>query len=680
MTRFRDDLAAAPARRARHRADPGGPDFRPELQGLRGLAVALVVVYHVWVGRVSGGVDVFLVLSGFLMIGQFARRTGLGVPLDVPRYWLKTAGRIVPPAMVVLGGTVIASVALLPESRWPQTLHEVVASAAFTENWRLAADSVDYYAAKDTASVVQHFWSLSIQAQFYLLFPLVVLAVVLLARRAGRDVAAALAVMLAVVTAASLAYSVWLTAVAQKLAYFDSFTRLWEFTLGGLLALVIDRVAVAPGVRVVLGWSGVLGLISCGLVLDVAGGFPGYLALWPVVCAGLILTAGRTGVPWASDRPLSSRPARYLGDLAFSLYLWHWPVLVLVSTARHSTVLGLTDGLLVIATSLVLAVGTRHLVEIPLRRRRDRGARGSDHGLALPAVAVVALLLLVWQGLLVARTGPAVGFEDPDHPGAGARAPGYVDRARPEAGLLPSPAALSEDWSQPIGPCRPGRSDALLEVCERASVGPPTRRVVVLGDSHSQQLVPALLPTAASRNWELTTMLKGACVFSLGPGVEPSCQEWNTAAVDEITAIHPDVVVVQASRELSSPDAENTPPEYVAAWRVLADRGIRVLAVRDNPRFASSPSACLRGEYGPDAPCSPARRDVVSPVASYVRATDVPASVAFVDLTDLYCTEDACPAAIGNVLVYLDANHVSASYARTMAPAVAAEVDRALGW
>lgn len=659
--------------------------FRPEIQGLRALAVALVVLYHVWIGRVSGGVDVFLVLSGFLLVGGFVRNADRGV-LDVVGYWRRTAGRIIPPAMVVLAGTVVASVVFLPEMRWPQAVREVVASALFVENWRLAADSVDYYAAKNSASVVQHFWSLSIQGQFYVVFPLVVALVVVVARRMGRGPRPALAVALVVLSVVSLAHSVISTADAQQFAYFDATTRLWEFTLGGLLAITVDRLRLPAPARRALGWLGVVALIACGLVLDVAGGFPGYLALWPVACAACVIVAGRPG-GWGADRLLCSRPAIYLGDLAFSLYLWHWPVLVLTLVARGEQTTGWLDGLLVVVASLVLAVLTRRYVEVPLRRRRDRpvvpGRRRSllpEHRLAGVSLVLVLVVAAGWQGLADARTEPPLVLGDLDHPGAESLVPGFVYRGRPGAPVAPDPITLSADWSQPIGPCVTGRTSAALEVCTAPTSGTPTRRVVVLGDSHTQQVIPALMPIAAQRGWEVTSMLKGACPFMLGPGVDPACTAWNTAAVDQILAIRPDVVVVQASENARPGDHEDTPPSFVAAWQVLAGHGIRVLATRDNPRYDTSPTLCRDGAYGPAATCDHAKADVYPATPSYATVPGVPPTTAFLDTGDLYCAGATCPPVIGNVLVYLDDNHISASYARTMAPEVARRMDALLDW
>jgi peptidoglycan/LPS O-acetylase OafA/YrhL len=254
----------------------------------------------VWVGRGSGGVDVFFVLSGFLIVGLLVRTLERDEAVDLGRTWTRLFWRLAPTAAVVLLASSVAAAIVLPASRWAQNLREVVASTFFVENWRLAFDAVDYYADNGAASVVQHFWSLSIQAQFYLLAPMLVLAVAELARARGVDVRQALLAALGATAVASFVYSVIATAFDQPFAYFDSRTRAWEFAVGGILALVLERLSPSPRARLALGWTGLVGLVMCGAVLDVGAGFPGYLALWPVLAAVAIIVAGQVGAPTVS--------------------------------------------------------------------------------------------------------------------------------------------------------------------------------------------------------------------------------------------------------------------------------------------------------------------------------------------------------------------------------------------
>jgi peptidoglycan/LPS O-acetylase OafA/YrhL len=681
---------ASPPSPGRHRVDgtsgsgAAGTErrFRPELQGLRALAVMLVVLYHVWVGRVSGGVDVFFVISGFLLAGQLTRAAERG-RIDVFAYWGKTAKRLLAPTSIVLAGVVLASLAFLPESRWPQTAREILASALFYQNWQLASDSVDYYAAHDSASVVQHLWSLAIQGQFYLAFPLVVVLVALIARRANVDVRRSVTVALVVLTAASLAYSVFLTATQQQLAYFHSGTRLWEFTLGGLLAVAGASVRLPRWVAILLGWTGVVGLVLCGVVLDVEGGFPGYLALWPVLCALAILLAGETSHRLGADRVLSSPVMQYLGNISFPLYLWHWPVLLFALALTRRPDLGLEGGLIVIALSVLLAVMTRHLVEVPLGAVTfGRSARWGSHPVAAALLAPVLVLTLGWQGMISLDQREPADVDQARHQGALAlvgEGTGPADDASP----IPSFTALGSDWEQALPQCRASTYESTMQVCASPVDGEPVKRLVLVGDSHIQQFTSALIPFAESQRWQIVTILKGACPFGFGAPVDgeaAGCQEWNENALQEIRELQPDAVVTIASRDVRVGQTESTPPSFVEGWKALDALGIPVLGVRDNPRYDYAPSACVEGQLPPDVPCTQPRAAMYPEVPSYERAGELPGNVSFLDLSQFVCTATECPPVIGGVFVYLDNNHLTATYGRSMSPVLGPEVARLLGW
>ncbi len=651
--------------------------FRPELQGLRGLAVALVVVYHVWFDRVSGGVDVFFVLTGFLLTTQLLRAAARG-QLNLWARWSRSIVRLVPTASVVLVITAAAAAVTLPEGRWPQTLREVLAAALFLENWRLAADSVDYLARNNMASVVQHFWSLSIQAQFLLVWPLVVAVVA--ARRTGQ-LHRQLTATTGVVLVASLAYSVHLTATNQPLAYFHSLTRLWELAVGALLALSIDRVRLEHRWRLVAGWVGAMGLVLCGLVLPGGAVFPGIAALWPTGCAVLVLLAGTTGDARGVDRWLGRPGVQRLGDLSFSLYLWHWPVLVLYLVGSGREQVGLPAGVAIIGGSLLLAHATHRWVERPLLRRHD-----SRSGVRTAAVGLLCVALVVagWQAEVLRRTVPSGTVGDELYPGAMALA-AAAPRAAP---VLPPPVSVYEDWVRiEYWDCAPLQRFP-MDACAQPVEAEPRKRVVIAGDSHLQQLSGALIPLAHEQGWQLVTMVRGACPFSTSSEVDrgdAECLAWNAAVAEEIAELRPDAVVTLASRDVRAGRTEQTPPGFVEQWRRLTAAGIPVLAIRDNPRFDTSMPDCVQQarSYRSDAtepsPCGAPRHELYGHDPPWTARPDVPAGVTFLDIADAVCDAEFCPAEIGNVLVYLDDNHVSASYSTSMAPLLRDRVLAALG-
>jgi peptidoglycan/LPS O-acetylase OafA/YrhL len=629
------------------------------------------VVHHVWTGRVSGGVDVFFLISGFLLTGQLARAAARG-SLDLPARWSRMVRRLLPSATVVLLGTALVGALLLPETRWPQTVREIVASALFVENWQLAADAVDYTARSNTTSVVQHFWSLSIQVQFFVVWPLLV---ALVARHGPHRLHTRLTTALLAVFAVSLSYSVALTATDQPLAYFHSLTRLWEFALGGLLALWIDRIPWTRGERVAFGWAGVLGLVACGFVLDAGSVFPGYAALWPTVCGALVLLGGVTRSGYGAHRLLVLRPVQFLGALSYPLYLWHWPVLVLFMVARDQNEVGPLGALAVITVSMVLAVLTSRFVESPLRRLRI--GVGTTYRYGAAAVTAVLLAAAIWQYAAAQRDIPADGLGGPQYPGAAA----LVDGEPEPAPLLPAPVAVYEDWVWVNDwDCTP-LAEVRADVCAQPVDAPPDRRIVVAGDSHLEQFVAALVPIARRHNWQLITALRGACPFSTASEVDPAdaeCVAWNAAVSDEIARLQPDAVVTLSTRDVRSGLTEQTPAGFVEQWWRLDDLGIPVLAIRDNPRFAYDVPDCVRQEGRDDDPCGVERDAVYASEPPYAQL-DVPPNVSFLDLADYLCDDTRCPAEIGNVLVYLDDNHVTASYATTMAPMIEDQVVAAVG-
>ncbi|MGW0520831.1 acyltransferase family protein [Crossiella sp. NPDC003009] len=656
--------------------------YRAELQGLRALAVGLVVVYHVWLNRVSGGVDVFFLLSGFLVTGQLVRAVERGGIRFRP-LWGRMLVRLVPAASVVLVVTAVAGMLILPQDRWFQTIREIVAAALFLENWQLATDSVDYFAQNNVASVAQHFWSLSIQGQFYLVWPLLIGLLALVALQNGRELRRYLAGALAVIGGASLVYSVALTAADQPLAYFHSLTRVWEFALGGLLALGIEAIVLSRGIRIVLGWLGVLGLLSCGVVLNVGSIFPGYGALWPTVSAALVLIAGTTGSRVGADRWLGSRPLTYLGDLSYTLYLWHWPVLVLYLVHQDLPQVGWREGLGIVALSLLLAALTHRFVEQPARGiRLVTGTRWGAYRLAALLTVPVLVLAAGWQVVSLNAAAPAAQPGDQDHPGALAHSPGFQYQGREEAELLPPRIALEQDWATTDDmDCVRSARNQDLEVCSSATEHEPARRVVVIGDSHMQQYLAAVRPIAQRHNWQIIAMLKGLCPFSADadamPGDQP-CIDWNAAAAEEIVELRPDAVLTLASRDVRVGLSEQTPPGFVAQWQKLATAGIRVLAVRDNPRYGHSPALCAF-EHGADAPeCATPRETILPAVPPYSQLPEVPGNVSFLDFSDYYCTAEVCPPAVGNVLVYMDNNHTTASFMTTLSPILEQEMLRAL--
>lgn len=655
------------------RAATTGADYRADIDGLRTLAIVLVVVYHVWLGRVSGGVDVFLMISAFLLTGSLARRVVSGRPIALPQFWANRFRSLVPLAAVTLLGVLGLAYAFYPPIQWGRIWNETLASLFYVENWQLAFSEVDYYA-RDSAetSPLQHFWSLSVQGQVFVLWPILIALVAVLLRSRRHLIRPALIGVFATIFVASLAFSVIETRTAQDFAYFDTRTRLWEFAAGSLLALLLPMIRLAPLVRVVLGWVGLLGILLCGVVLDVRGGFPGYLALWPVLCTAAIIVAGAGPSRGGPTRLLGSRPMTYLARDAYALYLVHWPILVTWMVLAEADRLDLLSGAIVIALSVLVARLLTAAVDRPLGRLVPRERPYA----ALRGLAVVSVSLLVVVGATVGwRTAEQVRAAeivaesaDADYPGAG-QIESAFDITADDVPVMPLPAGLDDEWAA-VGPACDGRlapeSGVLEGTCNQSVDAEMSgQRILVIGDSHAQQLATPLIALSEEQDFSVITLLQGGCTAGLfeasrSPVLE-SCEEWVRAAFDYAKEIGPDAVYIVVTR------ADATQPERLLdgiqdAVNEMSHAGIPVIAVRDNPRFEENMYWCALDNGGN---CTVDRSLVL---ADSNPALELGEGIDVVDFTPWLCPYDACSAVIGNIAVYIDDNHVSRTYGRTLAP------------
>ncbi|MBV2362315.1 acyltransferase family protein [Streptomonospora nanhaiensis] len=670
-------------------AAPGAPGarpagYRPEIQGLRAVAVLLVAAYHIWFGRVSGGVDVFLLLTGFLITGSLVRGAERDGAVRFVPFLTRLVRRLVPPAAVVLGAVLAASAVWLPASQWQEVADQTVAAALYHENWRLALNAVDYMERDGAVSPLQHFWSLSIQGQFYLVWAVLIALAAAAARLLGAPVRAAAAAALAAVFAASLAYSVHATAADQAWAYFDTGARLWEFALGGLLALALPLLRLPAGPRAALGWAGLAGLVLCGALVDVSTLFPGYIALWPTGAAVLVVLGGGSGRAWGADALLGGRVLTWVGDHAYALYLWHWPVLVCYREISGSELPGVLGGLLVLAVSAALAALTKALVQDGTTALgRVRGGRAWP--LAVAAVALVPVLAAasMWSaGLEEQRQRRQdLATDQIAYPGARALVDPRIDAAKPDVPVLPAPADAKDDQNQAFQDgCHAGLDDAEAIVCEYGSAS-PARTIALVGASRTAHWFPALMGAAENNDWKVVSLTKSGCQFSTDPPTRdgrpfPECERWREGAMDHLERLRPDAVLTSSTRATSA--GERVHPGFVERWRQLDALGIEVVGIRDLPRLDYSGAECVE-ENGP-AECVSPESFSHAPSDPAPQVSGIPDNVHLIDLTEYVCPSGRCPAVIGNVLVYWDHSHLTATYSATLALMLEARLKSATGW
>lgn len=356
-------------------ATPAGSSFRPELQGLRALAVGLVVIYHLWPERLSGGfvgVDVFFVISGFLITGHLYRELSNTGTIQLSKFWARRAMRLLPLALTVLAVSVVAMLIFVPQTVWEMNVRQMLGALFYVENWVLAADSVDYMAENNEPSMVQHYWSLSIEEQFYIVLPVVLLGAYFLFKRfrrnqsgRGIDPHNVFIGTLGALLLGSFIFSVVYTGHSAAQAYFVTPTRLWEFAAGGLLAMLPAATALPHRTRNLLGWAGVACIVVAAFTFSGDTAFPGYTALLPVIGALLFIRYGATqtatGVYWWASR----LPALRVGDWSYAIYLWHWPLIIIAGYQLDSFTWPMKLGVIVL--TVVLAAASQRWIEDPFR-------------------------------------------------------------------------------------------------------------------------------------------------------------------------------------------------------------------------------------------------------------------------------------------------------------------------
>ena len=668
---------------------PRGAAPRRDIQGLRAVAVGLVLLYHLRPHRVPGGfvgVDVFFVISGFLIVGSLAREARSSGTIGLRDFYARRIRRLLPASACVLVATMAATALLLPVSRWQATAEGVAASALQVQNWFLAL-STGYAGATAAVSPLQHYWSLAVEEQFYMVTPWLLLAACWVARRSGRSRAGCIAVAVGGVAVLSFVHSVLFSASHHDVAYFATTTRMWELAVGGLLALAAPRLrlpralaqaAVAVGL-VAIGWS--------ALTVTTALDFPGGVAAVPVLGSALVLLGGLpNGSPatplGAFSRLLGWRPFAWVGDVSYSLYLWHWPVLVVfVARAGHEPTT--LQALALVGTCLLLAAASTRFVEMPFRSpaRRLRARRRTY----LLAAALTATSLVVAAGpwLYVDHREAALASQrlDTDHPGAADVLPEHLPAAT-GGSVVPDPAVAASDGPlvYRIDGCAtydPRKADS--HPCAFGDRGSPTG-IVLVGDSHAGQFSTVLDRIARTQGWRLDSMIRNGCPFTGAPLVingqeDADCAAANRLTLTKVLDLHPRVVVASAMNPVGYetalgwtwPSRRALVEGYRELWQPLVDAGIQVVVVRDPPVPDYVDPECLE-QHGPDSrQCGMTRAEGVDRQPDpQLEAAQGMAGVHVVDLTDHFCNRQVCPGVLGNVVVYRD-NHLTDTLALSLA-------------
>ncbi|GAA5151825.1 acyltransferase family protein [Microbacterium pseudoresistens] len=669
------------------------------MQGLRAIAVLFVVLYHFWPGRLTGGyvgVDIFFVISGFLITGHLARELSSTGRVQLGQFWARRARRLLPASLLVLlfCAIVVSTPYLMPTSALPGELKEIVASTFYVENWYLAIDSADYLAHSGDPTTVQHYWSLSLEEQFYVLWPLIMLLAAWIAVkwfRGSRLRAAAIAI--GVVSVASFIFCVVFTLTNPAPAYFVTFGRMWQFGVGALIALV-PRLRITNALAsFVLGWAGILALLYTAVTFDGQTPFPGFAAALPTLGAAAVIAASNTDRWWYPTRLLALRPMRFTGDISYSLYLWHWPLIIIAPSVPFW---GLTiyHRISLLVLCFVLAWLTKRFVEDPSRHWSVLTSRPPRVTLWSSLAAMVVVAAVAGGGWLANASSYQQGVQaiqqlradPPECFGAASVLDDACTGTENDGTILPAPGFAGVDSPEDTE-CFVQLNDARPVSCEFGSKTADARQVALIGDSHGFQLLTTFQAIAEREGWHLTTFFKGACpwsttALSTGGAFGAACEQWRTAVAVELDKRDFDVVFTSAlattGYDASGFDSEHAAAVagYQEAWGTMIDRGTPVVTVIDNPVWETDPNKCLRTRDA--GTCTGARDDVLvedDPLRDAAKMD----GVTLLDFTDVYCDETTCSPVVGGANLYRDQDHLTVTFTDTLAPQYTRALKEAMG-
>lgn len=703
--------------------DAQKPLYRLDIQGLRAVLMAQVLLFHAWLIGSPIGVDAFIMISAFLMTASFIRRSEANEMPSVLERWATTFKRLLPPLAITVLLTLFASIFILPANRWQGVIDQSFASLTYWQNWLLEWISTDYFAEDHAlASPLQHLWSMSMQGQMFVLWPALMALTVLAARRFNLSIRYTILVVFAVVTALSLW---WLLTTSAPLdtIYFDTRARIWEFALGSAVA------AGAPSLRLPKRAAQFASFIALAVLLLFClvsiGTYPGPMAAFPLLATSslLVLSANGSGL---TERILSWRPLVALGGISYAVYLVHWPIFVLYLVAIGKEQLGFVEGVVLIAVSIVLAFWLTKYVDDPIRRLpwADTTWRKTQIVLVtlwITLTGVLTVQLGLWQTAKAAQIEleleqelvplPTASAEpqppklpsttvqnetekegdleeEPPppplegHPGALAMI--YPGSFAFSGEAIPGPLALDAEWVMYDGRC----SDAARSWLYRhektgchAHGDPANPRVFVAGSSHAEQvLMPAARAFADQNGLYVEASLKAGCPWSMpNPASGADCAGHQEKILQFVKENPFDYIFLIVTATTANAPGEQLGHGVVELIQELTATGAKVIGVRDNLRATSNLYECASTQE-PNAAfggCLLDRNQYFAPDSILDPLMDIP-GFQYVDIMDLYCDGAVCPTIAGNVHIYLDTNHVTQTYGNTMAPILVERFSQAL--
>ena len=630
-------------------------EYRNDIQGLRAVGALIIMFFHIWLNKVSGGVDVFFVISGFLMSSILLRGFFTSNIINPLPFWGGIIKRVAPSAYVVLLITLITSYYVTSPAYVSSVIKEVVASALHVENLQLMRKSVDYLASEEASSPVQQFWALSIQIQFYAILPFILLPLAYLSKRKGDSTPLFLGVVLIIVT--SFIYAVVSVNNNAASSYFNPLSRVWEFFFGVLSFLLVSNISTIK-YRQILGILGISLIVGGAVFIPRGAGFPSFVSFIPVLGAVLIIFSGLGGKGGSVNNILSSKFLVFLGGISFTIYLWHWPILVFYKDYSGSSVVGIPQGLAIIIASIVLAYFTSKKIEVPFKAiPREKVFKNFSVGVSFFTPVFLLALLLNNEVSSSVESFVKEQKNKPIEVFSGNKITLEEDfRRLDRQKLLSAKHILPSSYDSN---CHQTGDKEEVNTCEFGSPN-SNKEVVLVGGSHAAQWLPVLDEIGKDNDFKVISMTKSACPLGVLEDSNESCHKWNDRALRKILEIKPYAVITNSTRTFAN-EEEVVPESYSESWKVLNSNGLNVIGIRDNPRFNFDVPDCIhRNRIALDInACSVSRSKVLK---DYNPANEYNDIMRNIDMSDMLCTKDKCLTSFSGKLMYRDKHHISVEY------------------
>jgi peptidoglycan/LPS O-acetylase OafA/YrhL len=667
---------------------PGDRSFRPDVEGLRAVAILLVVLFHSQVSAVSGGyvgVDVFFVISGFVITGVLLRERAASGRTSILSFYGRRCRRIIPAATLVIIATVFLSYWFLGVAGGIPTATDGRWAAVFLANFHFIATGTNYLASELPPSPLQNFWSLAVEEQFYVVYPTLFLLV------AGAKVFSLrvrLALFLVGVIGVSFAYSAVDTHNNPVDAFFSPFTRAWELALGALVAVCTPWLLKVPARLAALAtWLGLGAILIAACGFNSRTAYPGTLVAIPVVGAALIIAGGMSAPAVGAEALLRLPPFRWLGRLSYSLYLWHWPILIIAAEYAGKTSLSVKDNLGWDVVALIASVASYRLVENPVRHAKKLvSVKWASVGLGVGLVAVTLVSITVESHLVYANgsqtetnSSVAALAKRPLVPlktvlaavGASSHIKTLPSHLYPPlAQMVANPRPYIAPGG-PTGGCSPLPRQTSVPACVFGDL--EARRTMVLyGDSHAGMWFQALDGIATRDHWKLVLLFKNGCPASVIPVADyagsrvAACDGWHQFVVGRIKRIDPQLLIVSQTEGYFMPGGG----EYTAAqWQrpledlltTLSTPGTRQVVIGNLAAAPAGGPECLARHTNSVQACSIAPYPLFTESNAAEKRAAEAKGASYIDPIPWFCTQ-TCSPVIGHDDIYWD-DHVTEGYA-----------------